>query len=166
MPITTTCPGCGATLNIDESQQSVTCNFCGNHFNVNLDETAPTLNKAVPPAEPPTEPARPLTSDISNLPMPGADGTPGDDLYNPPIPGAAPTPPEDVYNPPLEDISSGPSQTYTPPPFSAPEEQPLINRLTSNRLWVVIAIAVFVIFCTSCLCMLAVSRAIVNGLIR
>ena len=166
MAITTTCPGCGATLSIDENQPSITCHFCGNHFNVNLDETAPALNKALPPADPTPASAQPPIPDAYNPPIPEAVGNAGNDLYNPAIPGAASTPREDVYNPPLEDISSGSSQTYSPPPFSAPLEQPLISRLTGNRLWVAIAIAVMVIFCISCLCMVAISRTVVSGLFR
>jgi hypothetical protein len=160
MAITATCPGCGASLSIDENQRSVTCQFCGNHFNVNLDETAPTFEKAVPPAEPPpTAPQQPLSGAASS-PLPEASPQAGDELYNPPIPGASSSSSQDVYNPPLEDISSGSSQTYTPPPFTAPPEQPLINRITGNRLWIGIAIAVMVIFCISCLCMVAIARGI------
>jgi hypothetical protein len=164
MAITATCPGCGSSLSIDENQQSVTCHFCGNHFAVNLDETAPTFQKAVPPDEPlPTDPLQPAPYQTAS-PFPGAANRAGDELYDPPIPGKTSTPGEDVYNPPLEDISSGPTQTYSPPPFSAPPEPPLISRFTGNRMWVAIAIAVIVIFCVSCLCMVAISQGIVSAL--
>jgi len=160
MAITTTCPGCGATLSIDENQQSVICQFCGNHFNVNLDETAPTLNKAVPPEEPSPAAPPPSASAYSHSPLPEAANAAGDEVYNPPIPGAQSTAQQDVYNPPLEDISAGPTQTYSPPQLSGEAEPSLFNRFMGNRLWVGIAIAVMVIFCISCLCMVAIVRGI------
>ena len=167
MAINTTCPGCGSSLSIDENQQSVTCQFCGNHFNVNLDETAPALKKATPPADSdPAAAVQPPAQNSYNPPVPGAVNDASSNPYNPPIPGMPPTPPTDVYNPPLEDISSGSSQPYSPPPFSAPAEQPLISRITGNRLWIAIAVAVLVIFCASCLCMVAFSQAIIGGIFR
>jgi hypothetical protein len=167
MSINTTCPGCGSSLSIDEDQKSVTCQFCGNHFNVNLDDTSPALKKAGLPGESsPADSVQPPPPDKSNPPIPGVSRTAGDDIYNPPIPGVAPTPPADVYNPPLEDISSGSSQPYSPPPFSAPGEPPLISRLTGNRVWIAIAIAVIVIFCVSCLCMAAISQSIIGGIFQ
>ena len=160
MAITSTCPGCGATLSVDENQQSVTCPYCGNHFNVNLEETTPALEKAVPPAVEQPLPSRPPTQDDYNPPIPGSSGTSADEMYNPPIPGGPAASAEDVYRPSLQDISEGPGEPPTPPTFTTPVEQPLINRLTSNRLWVAIAIAVTVIFCISCLCMVAITRGL------
>lgn len=158
MAISTTCPGCGATLSVDENQQSVTCPYCGNNFNVNLEDTTPALEKAVPPAEKQPTPSTPPTQDDYNPPIPGTSATSADEMYNPPITGGPATSPADVYRPSLEDISAAPNEPPTPPAFSAPAEQPLINRLTSNRLWLAIAIAVMVIFCSSCLCMVAITN--------
>jgi len=42
----------------------------------------------------------------------------------------------------------------------------LISRLTGNRVWIAIAIAVIVIFCVSCLCMAAISQSIIGGIFQ
>ena len=120
MSITTTCPGCGATLSIDENQQSVTCQFCGNHFNVNLDETPPTLTKSAPRRNhvplllnhpPPAKPPRLCLGSCKTRPEMRCTIRP--------FPARGPHASADVYNPPLEDISSGSKPDLFPAPFSA-----------------------------------------------
>ncbi len=161
MTITSTCPGCGASLNIDDNAGEVICQFCGTHFQINLDGVEPSFRVAGPPSEPPppaaTSPVEPPTGET---PL-----TPAEDSYNPPVPGAAPVAPNELYNPPIPTAGptyyGEPPQPFTPPPFSQPLSS-FASRLSGARLWIVIAVAVGVIFCLSCLCMLVVAIRILQ----
>jgi hypothetical protein len=160
MSITSTCPGCSATLQIEETATSATCPYCGNHFEVKLDGgVAPELRKA---AAPPPEPLLPADV-VSELPAPVAPAADPDapSFYNPPIPGASPI--IDLYNPPLSNATPPPGAgNYAPPPlYTSIAEKG--GRLTGSRLWIAIAIAVFAIFCISCLCMVGIFTLMVKG---
>jgi hypothetical protein len=168
MPITTICPGCSATLQIEEAATSATCPYCGNHFEVKMDGgAAPELRKAAPPPPAP-EPllptpviSEPPTSVVSELPAPAAPSADPDasGFYNPPIPGASPI--IDLYNPPLSNAAPPPGGNYAPPSFYTPSAQKS-GGLSGSRLWIAIAIAVFAIFCISCLCMVAILNLMVR----
>lgn len=171
MNITATCPGCGAALSLNENETSTTCPYCHTHFEVNLEQTSPELNKKEPPAEPVSEPIVPAAEDVITPPQPpaGSDfynppvsGGPGAapaDFYNPPISGQAQTNPNSLYNPP---ISSG-GQDYTPPPFSQTTTTVRsASRISGRGLWITIAVTTLIVFCVSCLCLLAIVRGIGN----
>jgi hypothetical protein len=153
MPITITCPGCSATLQLEETATSATCPYCGNHFEVKMDSgVAPELSKT---ATPPPEPILP-TSVVSELPAPALPSADPDTsgFYNPPVPGVSPI--IDLYDPPLSGATPPPDAgNYAPPPFYTEMAQKG-GRLTGSRLWIAIAIGVFAIFCISCLCMVGI----------
>lgn len=161
MPITTTCPGCSATLQIEETATSATCPYCGNHFEVKMDGgVAPELRKAAAP--PPTPESLLPTSVVSELPTPPVPSADPDasSFYNPPIPGASPI--IDLYNPPIANTPPPPPDgSYAPPPLYTTIADKG-GRLTGSRLWIAIAIGVFAIFCISCLCMVAILNMMVR----
>jgi hypothetical protein len=43
MEITTTCPACGSQINLSTSFSTVTCDFCGTRYDVDLSQTEPVL---------------------------------------------------------------------------------------------------------------------------
>jgi hypothetical protein len=117
---------------------------------------APELRKA---AAPPPEPFLPeaVVSELSSPALPSADPD-ASSFYNPPIPGVSPI--IDLYDPPISNATPPPDGgNYAPPPFYTTIAQNG-GRLTGSRLWIVIAIAVFAIFCISCLCMAAIFNLI------
>jgi hypothetical protein len=172
MSITSTCPGCGSSLTIDETAGEVVCPYCGTHFHVNMDDMNPGLQ--VEPAAPedarPPEPS-PASQEIIdvtphavdeayNPPVPGQAPTPPGDFYNPPIPGSAPTPPLEMYNPPTTNYGAG-QPPFPPPPSPFGAFTSRYSFLTGSRLWIAIAIVAIVVFCGSCSCLFfAVQRAL------
>ena len=144
MTITTNCPGCSAPIQVEEDATSAVCQFCGAHFEVNLDSVAPSFHKVEAPSEPaPVDPA-------PEQPLP----EPSSYTYNPPIPGGAPVSAgEELYNPPIPDASgSGYPPTDTPLPFYVPPAAPQ-GRLSGARLWIAIGLVALATFCLSCLCL-------------
>jgi hypothetical protein len=158
MAITSTCPGCGATLLLDDQPGEITCQYCGTRFEIKMDDVNPTFRKTEPSAESPA-PAPQIIDGTFN--PPASDASAADaNLYNPPIAGQAPVAPNDLYNPPIPNAPSGyPSQPYTPPPFN-PTPLRSQGMLTGSRWLIALAIAAGVIFCVSCLCMVALVRGV------
>jgi hypothetical protein len=170
MSISATCPGCGVTLSLNENETAITCPYCNTHFNVKLDQTSPTLEKSQPPAPPAPDTYVPSPEDVITPPQPAQTSAPDAGFFNPPIPGEPPVSPADVYNPPISGqtpmdvynppLSSG-GQAYPPPPFTQPTGS-LTSRISGRGLWLTIGITTFVVFCISCLCLLAVVRSFGN----
>jgi hypothetical protein len=175
MNITVTCPGCTAALSLSDTEKSTTCQYCGTHFEVNLDETNPTLRKTEPADQPVSETYVPSQEDVISPPAGQTSASGGNfynppissqspdsqsDVYNPPVSGQAPTDPSSLYNPPIS--SSG--QAYTPPPFGQTTVIPTspTSRISGRGLWITIGITALVVFCISCLCLVAIFRGFGN----
>jgi hypothetical protein len=145
MPITTTCPGCGAPLQVEETASTLTCHFCGTPFEVDLEGVAPSLRKSSGPPQPSIE-AEPAPSPYNppltyeGVPQPATNP---DELYNPPIPNAGP-----AYPP------YGTPQPVPQPGFEFPSPQPR-SILGGKRLWVTLAVITAILFLVSCACMVA-----------
>ncbi len=48
MAIHVNCPACGASLSVSETTRRTTCDFCGNHFDVDTTQTEPALKRITP----------------------------------------------------------------------------------------------------------------------
>jgi hypothetical protein len=168
MSISATCPGCGVTLSLNENETSITCPYCNTHFIIDLDQTNPSLQKTEPPAPPAFEPFVPSAEDVITPPQPPTSGA---DFFNPPLSGETQVSPADPFNPPISGqtstdlynppVASG-SQAYTPPPPFSQAAGGFTSRISGRGLWLTIGITAFVVFCISCLCLLAIVRAIGN----
>ena len=144
MIITTKCPGCNAPIQVEDNVTSLVCQFCGAHFDVNLNDVSPAFHKADDPSEPAPEPSAPEPL----LPKPSAYP------YNPPIPGETPAATiVDLYNPAIPNpAGTGYPPTQPPPPFYTPPASPP-GGLSGARLWIVIGVVVLAAFCMTCLCL-------------
>lgn len=147
MAITTTCPGCGAPLQVEEDAAKIVCNFCGTSFKVNLEGVAPALQVSSdqPQYLPEAQPADlqynpPLTIEGIPQPTPSAD-----DLYNPPIPNASPYEPANVPSP---------SPIPTQQGYEFPTSQQK-TPLTGQRLWITIVVVAIVLIILTCICLVA-----------
>jgi hypothetical protein len=136
MNISAACPSCGAALDIDEQTARVICPFCGTSFELDLSKANPELLKSTPRSDS----ANVIVPDDSDILTPPAPGTETPGFYQPVQPDA---------------FSLSPDQ-----PFTLPFIAQSATRLVGTRLWFGLAIATIVIFCLSCVCLLAVVRLI------
>jgi len=136
MNFSAACPSCGAALDIAEQTARVVCPFCGTQFELDLSDANPEFRKNAPRAA------------AAEVFVPKDD-----DIFTPPVAGSDSGAP---YTPSQPDVfSSTPQQTFDIPFISQ-----AAGRLVSTRLWFALAIATLVVFCVSCLCLLAVVRLV------
>jgi endogenous inhibitor of DNA gyrase (YacG/DUF329 family) len=135
MNFSTPCPSCGAAVEIAEQAEQVVCPFCGTQFELDFSNARPELRPTPPRAADP---------DVI-VPDPN-------DIFTPPSPGGQPASP---YSRPQEDpFAPLPGQEA----FDLPYLKQAVQKLVSPRAWIWLGTAVVVIFCISCLCMLALVR--------
>lgn len=126
MDINVSCPACGAVLRLSETSRRVTCDFCGNHFDVDTTKTEPGLQR-ITPAEMIADPI-PVQSAVTEsvIPEPVEIQTPFEPEPAPVLPRAEPLPPYQPAQPSLETPSK------------------------RNWTWIIVAIVVGVIACGAC----------------
>ncbi len=124
MDINVNCPACGAVLRLSETTRRVTCDFCGNNFDVDTSKTEPDLQR-ITPAEMIADPIPVQSAETESvIPPPVERLAPREP--EPVIPRAEPLPP---YQPTEPDVSPTPKRNWT---------------------WIIIAIVVAVMVCGAC----------------
>lgn len=123
MNIATPCPACGSQLSLSTGEKTATCNFCGNHYEVDFSETQPVL-KMLTPEEMTPEP----------LPVQSAETE-----------SIVPEPPQPVFEPAVH--------FDPPPPPLRAEPVPATSPIKRNTTWITVAVVVMVVLCSLCACL-------------
>ena len=142
MNFSAACPSCGAALDLAEQTTRVVCPFCGTQFELDLSNANPHFRKGEPRADSP-EVFVPQDSDIFTPPVPDPQADPAN-----------------IPNQP-DNFAPVPGQT-----FDIPFYVQTATRMVGPRLWIGLGIAAFVIFCVSCLCMVALVRLVFGSVIN
>ena len=121
MDLNVTCPACGAVLSLRETTRRISCDFCGNNFDVDPTQTEPALKRITP-------------EEMIADPIPVQSAATESIIPEPEPPSIEAFPPPMIPQPRIEPM----------PAYQTPEQP------KRNWTWIIVAIIVMVVACGGC----------------